>query len=586
VAPASGTTLTVSGNLSGARGVLVCDAGTLVLSGVNTYTGATSIAAGTLEIGGSGQLGGGTYDGPIAIGTGATFKYNSSANQTLQTGVISGGGNLIKDGAGTQTLSGANTYTGSTTIANGVLNVEHAAFTTAPRTYNINSGAVLNVVLDWYDNVPVGTTTFNGAGTLRITGELWIDWYSGVDRYITMSLGSGGLIDVPSGSLLYNGGWWAINWTSNLADLNVDGTFDHWDGKDVFVDALTGSGTVTRGHVKGPGDPPVSTLTVGVDNGSGTFSGIIKLGQYSVPLEIVKTGSGTQTLTGVNTYNGATFVNAGTLALSGDGSINTTSGITVNGPTAAFMQNSSVVNSRTFTLTQGTLGGTGTISTAIISGPNVTIAPGDRTLGDPAAGNLFITNTVNLTGGTTEMRLFSATESDMLVQSTTGTFTYGGILKITDLNPTAFAVGNNWDLFDFDSQSGLFSNDSDFGTVGGGSTYLPLLTVGKKWSFNYTTGILSVALGLLAGDADKNGVVDAADYITVKQNFGMTSGATWEMGNFDSDIDENVDWDDLQLLMANFGTRSVGGAPATPEPATLGLLAIGALALLRRRRRS
>jgi hypothetical protein len=49
-----------------------------------------------------------------------------------------------------------------------------------------------------------------------------------------------------------------------------------------------------------------------------------------------------------------------------------------------------------------------------------------------------------------------------------------------------------------------------------------------------------------------------------------------------------VDWDDLQILLANFGTRSVGGgAPAvTPEPATLGLLAIGALAILRRRRRA
>jgi len=52
-------------------------------------------------------------------------------------------------------------------------------------------------------------------------------------------------------------------------------------------------------------------------------------------------------------------------------------------------------------------------------------------------------------------------------------------------------------------------------------------------------------------------------------------------------IDNNVvDWADLQELMAQFGTRSVGGAPAAPEPATLGLLAIGALAVLRRRRRS
>jgi hypothetical protein len=45
-----------------------------------------------------------------------------------------------------------------------------------------------------------------------------------------------------------------------------------------------------------------------------------------------------------------------------------------------------------------------------------------------------------------------------------------------------------------------------------------------------------------------------------------------------------VDWDDLQVLMANFGTRSVGGAPPTPEPGSVMLLMFGAAALLRRRK--
>jgi MYXO-CTERM domain-containing protein len=87
------------------------------------------------------------------------------------------------------------------------------------------------------------------------------------------------------------------------------------------------------------------------------------------------------------------------------------------------------------------------------------------------------------------------------------------------------------------------------------------------------------------GDTNGDFVVDAADYIAVKQNFGMTEGATLAQGNFDSDIDGNVDWDDLQILMAKFGTRSIGGAPPAPEPAALGLLAIGAVAVIRRRRR-
>jgi hypothetical protein len=61
------------------------------------------------------------------------------------------------------------------------------------------------------------------------------------------------------------------------------------------------------------------------------------------------------------------------------------------------------------------------------------------------------------------------------------------------------------------------------------------------------------------------------------------------MGNFVGGVGPagTVDWADLQILMANFGAGSLS-APATntPEPATLGLLAIGALAMLRRRRRA
>jgi hypothetical protein len=88
------------------------------------------------------------------------------------------------------------------------------------------------------------------------------------------------------------------------------------------------------------------------------------------------------------------------------------------------------------------------------------------------------------------------------------------------------------------------------------------------------------------GDTNGDFVVDATDYIALKTNFGMTTGATLAQGNFNADIDGDVDWADLQILMANFGTRGVGGAPAVPEPGSVMLLMFGAAALLKRKRKS
>ena len=95
-------------------------------------------------------------------------------------------------------------------------------------------------------------------------------------------------------------------------------------------------------------------------------------------------------------------------------------------------------------------------------------------------------------------------------------------------------------------------------------------------------GLVEYVTSVIAGDANWDGIVDAADYIALKRNFGRATGARYKDGDFDGDHD--VDWNDLQTLMGNFGARGVGSAPAIPEPAMLSLMGIGGLALLRRRR--
>lgn len=104
-----------------------------------------------------------------------------------------------------------------------------------------------------------------------------------------------------------NGVWQNMTWADNKASMNIasGATFDFWDGAAVTVDALTGSGTITKTMAQ---NSPIS-LTVGADNGSGTFSGVIS--NPNGQISLVKTGNGTQTLSGSNTYTGTTTVSAG-----------------------------------------------------------------------------------------------------------------------------------------------------------------------------------------------------------------------------------------------------------------------------------
>ncbi len=119
----AGTTLTVSGIMSGSgRSVTKLGAGTLVLTGSNTYTGSTTISAGTLQLGNGGTTG--SLSASSAIVNNGTLAFNRSDTVTQGTDFassISGTGSLTKLGTGSVVLNGANTYTGTTTVSAGTL---------------------------------------------------------------------------------------------------------------------------------------------------------------------------------------------------------------------------------------------------------------------------------------------------------------------------------------------------------------------------------------------------------------------------------------------------------------------------------
>jgi filamentous hemagglutinin family protein len=164
----NGGSLLVSANLWNHGSVSKTGAGLAELTGSNSYSGGTTISAGTLQIGSAGTLGTGSYAGNISIASGATLEYSSSAAQTL-SGAISGAGAVTKDtsSSSTLTLSGANAYTGATNVSAGTASLSGS--------WNVGAGTATAVVASGATFSGAGTITAatfsdSGGGTVSLTG--------------------------------------------------------------------------------------------------------------------------------------------------------------------------------------------------------------------------------------------------------------------------------------------------------------------------------------------------------------------------------------------------------------------------------
>ncbi len=215
-------------------------------------------------------------------------------------------GALTKAGAGILVLSGNNTYTGGTAVNAGVLQVLNKGLASGATT--VGPSAVLEY--NESGNVFQSTTTYTGTGTLRKTGTGALVF--GGQGNVNVNFSAGALIDVQAGGLVGTSSYQGI-WTNNQASLNIaDGaTFDTVEGGPtgaMQIDALTGSGMLRGGYISNAGG--LTTLTVGVAGGSGTFSGVLQ-DDINAHLAIVKAGSGSETFTGSNIYTGGTTISGG-----------------------------------------------------------------------------------------------------------------------------------------------------------------------------------------------------------------------------------------------------------------------------------
>ena len=280
----NGNSITLSSVLSGSGSLTKTGAGTLILTGDNTYTESTTVSAGTLQIGADSTTG--SVAGDIVVNASANVTFSRS-DVFSYTGDISGDGSLTKAGAGTLILSGENTYTGSTTVNAGILQSDTPnAF--AEGAYIVNGGT-----LAMKDFSLTMTSLFGTGGTvdLGISGStnLTVN-QAGNTIYGGFITGAGALTKAGEGTLTLTG---ANNYGGNT--MVEGGTLQIGNGS-------------TSGSIIGN---IVLSDNAGVAfNRSDTFtySGIIS-GDGS----LTKTGIGVLTLTGINTYTGSTTVNAGTL---------------------------------------------------------------------------------------------------------------------------------------------------------------------------------------------------------------------------------------------------------------------------------
>jgi len=532
----SGTPTSIGFVISGSGALSLTGTGTITLTAANTYTGATTISSGTLQLG-FGTSGGaaGSIAGTSSIVNNSILSFNRSNLLTVSTN-ISGSGVVNQVGGGITSLSGTNTYAGGTNVNSGGLTFLNTNARPASGTTNVAAGAMLglgvatsgsfftttdvnNLFAGTFSGVSIdpmaivgidttagdftyasnvaattrglaklGSNTLTLTGTNSYTGSTLI--YGGVLDVGAMSgssLGTGGLLFAndgvlqgngsftrnfsgsatagsgqiagPSGGFAARGGTLTVNFGGAGATILISNGSVRFGGNFVFGSNTADSKVVVVNPLNLNDLSRTFTVNSGVGGDSAELQGIIS--SSTVTDGIVKAGTGLLILSATNSYTGSTVINAGTLQLgtgtggSAAGSINSTSGVINNGVLAYNRSGSispgysisgtGVVNqigvgttslSGTNTYSGGTNVNTGGLtflntSAKPASGTTTVAAGATLGLGVATSGSFFTSGDVDSLFAGTMTNVTNSTASNVGIDTTAGNFTYATSVAAT-----------------------------------------------------------------------------------------------------------------------------------------------------------
>ncbi len=506
---------TLDNNVTGEGQIVKSGSDELIVTGDNNYSGGTTITGGTL-----------TADHADSLGTGAIAN-----SGVLQVGegelenTLSGAGSLVKTGTGELTLSGDNSYSGTTTITGGTLTADHAdSLGTGP----IANTGVLQVGEGELENTLSGTGSLVkiGTGELTLSGE---NDYSGgttIDDGVLIadnadSLGTGtvannGVLQVGEGELKNT-----LSGTGSLVkigtgELTLNGDNNYSGGTTIDDGVLIadnadslGTGTVANNGV----------LQVGEGELKNTLSGTGSL---------VKIGTGELTLNGDNDYSGGTTIDDGVLIAA---NVNALSGGDVDNSGTLMLDANGAFELANVTTHSGA-------TTALAAGS--TLDAGQLTQED---------------GSTLSIDLGAATDEAMI---TADSVTLGGTLNVTGIG----SVTDSWtpEAYTYtliDSDSAITSDFDDLTVAGMNREDVDFLTIdGKVDETDNTNYDLTASLSWYA-DRD-NATTDAHGTFTLSDPDGSFNVAA-TLTDVDDTLDPGSRWDGKSLTKEGAGTLILSG---------------------------